>query len=188
MVGPLPAWCLTHIASNRLPTLPPAGCWSTQRNHWIVPTTLVLLSGKGISPTSQELYTDSVLERSRAVILLCSLFFFTQFRLPLSVGSFLCSPIGWPPSITNEQKKTKAANNVVVVCIMASSNPPHPPQPVPPPPAAAALDEDAVAAADKEMEERANRAKDLLSQRYKGLKSQQVCLSICMFVCLFVCM
>jgi serine/threonine protein kinase len=53
----------------------------------------------------------------------------------------------------------------------SSSNPHHPPQPPPPP--AAALDEDAVAAADKEMEERANRAKDLLSQRYKGLKSQQ---------------
>jgi hypothetical protein len=37
-----------------------------------------------------------------------------------------------------------------------------------------AIDEEAVAAADKEMEERANRAKDLLSQRYKGLKTQQV--------------
>jgi hypothetical protein len=36
------------------------------------------------------------------------------------------------------------------------------------------IDEEAVAAADKEMEERANRAKDLLSQRYKGLKTQQV--------------
>jgi len=36
------------------------------------------------------------------------------------------------------------------------------------------IDEDAVAAADKEMEERANRAKELLSQRYKGLKTQQV--------------
>ena len=117
MVGPLPAWCLTHIASNRLPTLPPAGCWSTQRNHWIVPTTLVLLSGKGISPTSQELYTDSVLERSRAVILLCSLFFFTQFRLPLSVGSFLCSPIGWPPSITNEQKKTQSSQQQRCCCM-----------------------------------------------------------------------
>ena len=35
-------------------------------------------------------------------------------------------------------------------------------------------DEDAVAAADKEMEERANRAKALLSSRYKGLKAQQV--------------
>ena len=35
-------------------------------------------------------------------------------------------------------------------------------------------DEDAVAAADKEMEERANRAKALLSQRYVGLKRQQV--------------
>jgi hypothetical protein len=35
-------------------------------------------------------------------------------------------------------------------------------------------DEDAVAAADKEMEERANRAKELLSQRYVGLKRQQV--------------
>lgn len=31
-----------------------------------------------------------------------------------------------------------------------------------------------IAAADKEMEERANRAKDLLSQRYLGLRSQQV--------------
>jgi hypothetical protein len=29
-------------------------------------------------------------------------------------------------------------------------------------------------AADKEMEERANRAKDLLAQRYLGLRSQQV--------------
>jgi hypothetical protein len=36
-------------------------------------------------------------------------------------------------------------------------------------------DEDAVAAADKEMEERANRAKELLSQRYVGLKRAQVC-------------
>jgi hypothetical protein len=36
------------------------------------------------------------------------------------------------------------------------------------------IDEDAVAAADKEMEERANRAKELLSQRYRGLKKQQV--------------
>lgn len=35
-------------------------------------------------------------------------------------------------------------------------------------------DEDAVAAADKEMEERANRAKALLANRYKGLKTQQV--------------
>lgn len=34
--------------------------------------------------------------------------------------------------------------------------------------------EDAVAAADKEMEERANRAKELLSRRYHGLKTQQV--------------
>jgi hypothetical protein len=34
--------------------------------------------------------------------------------------------------------------------------------------------EDAVAAADKEMEERANRAKELLSRRYHGLKNQQV--------------
>jgi len=41
--------------------------------------------------------------------------------------------------------------------------------PNPPP-----LDEDAVAAADKEMEERANRAKALLSNRYKGLKTAQV--------------
>lgn len=40
--------------------------------------------------------------------------------------------------------------------------------PNPPP-----LDEDAVAAADKEMEERANRAKALLSNRYKGLKTAQ---------------
>jgi hypothetical protein len=36
------------------------------------------------------------------------------------------------------------------------------------------IDDDAVAAADKEMEERANRAKELLSQRHKGLKSMQV--------------
>lgn len=36
------------------------------------------------------------------------------------------------------------------------------------------IDEDAVAAADKEMEERANRAKELLSQRYRGLKKHQV--------------
>ena len=36
------------------------------------------------------------------------------------------------------------------------------------------IDDEAVAAADKEMEERANRAKELLSQRYKGLKVQQV--------------
>lgn len=35
-------------------------------------------------------------------------------------------------------------------------------------------DEEAVAAADKEMEERANRAKELLSNRYVGLKRQQV--------------
>jgi len=34
-------------------------------------------------------------------------------------------------------------------------------------------DEEAVAAADKEMEERANRAKELLSRRYVGLKRQQ---------------
>lgn len=38
------------------------------------------------------------------------------------------------------------------------------------------IDEDAVAAADKEMEARAKRAKELLSQRYVGLKRQQVCL------------
>lgn len=41
-------------------------------------------------------------------------------------------------------------------------------------------DEDAVAAADKEMEERANRAKELLSQRYRGLKTQQVCDIMCL--------
>ena len=39
----------------------------------------------------------------------------------------------------------------------------------------ASIDDDAVAAADKEMEERANRAKELLSRRYKGMKVQQVC-------------
>jgi len=37
-----------------------------------------------------------------------------------------------------------------------------------------AFSEDAVAAADKEMEERANRAKELLSRRYHGLKNHQV--------------
>ena len=34
--------------------------------------------------------------------------------------------------------------------------------------------EDAMAAADKEMEERANRAKELLSTRYRGMKHEQV--------------
>ena len=34
--------------------------------------------------------------------------------------------------------------------------------------------DEAIAAADKEMEERANRAKALLSKRYVGLKHQQV--------------
>ncbi len=34
--------------------------------------------------------------------------------------------------------------------------------------------EDDVALADKEMEERANRAKELLSMRYKGLRHEQV--------------
>ena len=42
------------------------------------------------------------------------------------------------------------------------------------PPPSNISDEEAVAAADKEMEERANRAKELLSQRYVGLKRQQV--------------
>jgi hypothetical protein len=41
------------------------------------------------------------------------------------------------------------------------------------------IDEDAVAAADKQMEERANRAKELLSQRYRGLKTQQVIICAC---------
>lgn len=41
------------------------------------------------------------------------------------------------------------------------------------------LDEEAVAAADKEMEERANRAKELLSRRYHGLKQRQVGLQSC---------
>lgn len=39
---------------------------------------------------------------------------------------------------------------------------------------ASQIDDDAVAAADKEMEARANRAKELLSQRYTGLKKHQV--------------
>lgn len=34
--------------------------------------------------------------------------------------------------------------------------------------------EDVMAAADKEMEERANRAKELLSMRYTGLRHNQV--------------
>ena len=34
--------------------------------------------------------------------------------------------------------------------------------------------EDDVALADKEMEERANRAKELLSMRYKGMRHEQV--------------
>ena len=45
-------------------------------------------------------------------------------------------------------------------------------------------DEEAVAAADKEMEERANRAKELLSQRYVGLKRQQVSNRTFIFFCL----
>ena len=36
------------------------------------------------------------------------------------------------------------------------------------------LDDEAVAAADKEMEERANRAKEILANRHKGLKRAQV--------------
>ena len=36
-------------------------------------------------------------------------------------------------------------------------------------------DDEAMAAADKEMEERAYRVKHLLSQRYQGLKNDQVC-------------
>ena len=50
-------------------------------------------------------------------------------------------------------------------------------------------DEDAVAAADKEMEERANRAKELLSQRYVGLKRAQVSMFRCGLVCssIFAC-
>lgn len=35
-------------------------------------------------------------------------------------------------------------------------------------------EDEVMAAADKEMEERANRAKELLSQRYKGLRNDQV--------------
>ena len=41
-------------------------------------------------------------------------------------------------------------------------------------PYVAPIDDEAVAAADKEMEERANRAKEVLSQRYTGLRVQQV--------------
>lgn len=37
-----------------------------------------------------------------------------------------------------------------------------------------AQDDEAMAAADKEMEERANRVKHLLSLRYQGLKNDQV--------------
>jgi hypothetical protein len=49
-------------------------------------------------------------------------------------------------------------------------------------------DEEAVAAADKEMEERANRAKELLSQRYVGLKRQQVSIFFVFdFVSTFLC-
>jgi len=40
------------------------------------------------------------------------------------------------------------------------------------------IDDAAVAEADKEMEERANRAKELLSQRYRGLKAHQVSWSL----------
>ena len=44
-------------------------------------------------------------------------------------------------------------------------------------------DEEAVAAADKEMEERANRAKELLSRRYVGLKRHQVSLCLSRLWC-----
>lgn len=47
------------------------------------------------------------------------------------------------------------------------------------------IDEEAVAAADKEMEERANRAKELLSQRYDGIRAQQVCNHV-VFFCTFL--
>jgi hypothetical protein len=46
---------------------------------------------------------------------------------------------------------------------------------------ASQFSEDAVAAADKEMEERANRAKELLANRYHGLKNQQVSLEFLLF-------
>ena len=42
---------------------------------------------------------------------------------------------------------------------------------------------EAVAAADKEMEERANRAKELLSRRYVGLKRHQVSLCLSRLWC-----
>ena len=46
-----------------------------------------------------------------------------------------------------------------------------------------AQDEDAaMAAADKELEERANRAKAILSARYSGLRKEQVCLANIVFV------
>jgi len=48
------------------------------------------------------------------------------------------------------------------------------------------IDDAAVAAADKEMEERANRAKELLSMRYKGLKTHQVRSYVRLLVALFV--
>ena len=46
-----------------------------------------------------------------------------------------------------------------------------------------ALDEDAaMAAADKELEERANRAKAILSARYSSLRKEQVCLANIVYV------
>lgn len=43
-------------------------------------------------------------------------------------------------------------------------------------------EDEVMAAADKEMEERANRAKQLLSQRYKGLRNDQVRITQCSFI------
>lgn len=45
---------------------------------------------------------------------------------------------------------------------------------------ATAHDEDAaMAAADKELEERANRAKAYLNSRFQGLRKDQVCVCLC---------
>jgi len=72
----------------------------------------------------------------------------------------------------------KGVPAVVTVEITPNDEPPQEHFPTPAAPSTMSThptsDEEAVAAADKEMEARANRAKELLSQRYVGIQRQQV--------------
>jgi hypothetical protein len=70
-----------------------------------------------------------------------------------------------PPSVTKKNPAAESSRETTKNPVKMSSRP--------------MSDEEAVAAADKEMEARANRAKELLSQRYVGLKRQQVRRSHC---------